>query len=125
MFRSGPWEPTLDSWEKWEKETRAAFDVELRAHRYKIEKFARSRGYEEISQRRVRVHYEWLARYQLKKDESPFDIANTPGQKTEPDTVYKAVVSLARTIGLSLRKRGRGRPPGSKDRKRRRPRTGR
>ncbi|MCG3145719.1 MAG: hypothetical protein HONDAALG_03370 [Gammaproteobacteria bacterium] len=117
-FASDLWRPLVQSEEEFERRVRDDFEIALK--RYLID----SKRYLDLRPDLKRVwgktelsHYEWLARFQCKKERIA-DIASTVGEQRTRSTVKDAIDDVAEFIGLPLRPPDpAGRRPGTKDKK--------
>lgn len=100
VFRHRYWDPASETWSDFWQEICAAFNEYGAFYRKKVEAIAESKGFRRAPQKRAQEHFEWLARYQMKR-ESLEDISSSVPITRQ--AVSRAINELAGLIELPLR----------------------
>lgn len=111
-FSDRGWMPTLETWDHFTKRLNEHYQEAKSEYRRRVEQLVKDEELDDGKRKRQSKgdHFDWLARYQV-GDEGWTDIARKDG--VTDGAPQKAVLKLARFIGLTPRKAPLGRPPGS------------
>jgi hypothetical protein len=105
QFEDEGWDYTTVPYAQFEDRILAQVKQKLSEYRINAENEAAAHGLPKTTEKRERVHYRWLARYQV-KGESATDIWGSlqNGEKrATPRAIQKAIHDTAESIGLTLR----------------------